>query len=231
MGSVIVAAEVTAAIRRHLDLEGFAARSLRVVPDHFLLSSPLTEASVGVVAVDAQGNEVDVSGPAMASLGSIPADFLVVQSDGRVRATRRGRALLQVRFGDVMAEVPVEARWPDVMVADDAVAGPAGECPCLVAAGSPGTASEGLSVVCAGLPVGTPCALAKATFPLPSTPPVDWEGHGIHLQTLDGTSSTPVPVINGRIHLATPLFVRAYAVSADSGKVLAASNTLVLTLD
>jgi hypothetical protein len=233
-GNALLAAHVAAAVRRELDLHGFAPVALRAEPARVELGSPFTTAPLRVVAVDAAGREVDVTGRALGT--AIDAgDAVLARPDGALRALRRGEHRLAVRHGGLVAEVAVAARWPDACASDDAVPAGDGAPPPRLSVVTAGAASaggaDGLELECTGLPTGVIRVLMRSLEPLPPRPPrLGGDAFGVDATSLAADGTVVRTVLPGRLPPGRPLFLRAYAVDG-AGEVVAASNALAVTRD
>ncbi|MGB3968795.1 MAG: hypothetical protein WBO45_18825, partial [Planctomycetota bacterium] len=226
-GNLILADHVAATVRAELDLTGFVLQGLRVEPERLVLRSPLASVLVRVWGRDAAGREVDLSGHAIGTrLVAAPPDLLQIAPDGSVRGTRRGSGSLRVGHGAHAAELSVSVDWPDVVSGGDGAGGGPGGVPVLaVVDGEP---AAGVTIQCSGLPADGLRVLVQADFPLPAAPPAGASAYGWSAQPL-APGDAPRLAVRPGLPPGRPWFLRAYCVAADTGLVMAASNTLVLT--
>lgn len=224
-GNELLAERVVSTIRRQLDLEGFVAATLEVGPSPVVIQAPSEVVPLQVIGRDAAGRELDVASTGLGtSYRSVPAGALLVGEGGAVRALRRGAFRLEVTApGGARAELSVDVGWADVVVVADA----GDDAPALRLVGQ--RVGERPQVQVQALPDSGFRVLAASAKPLPEVVRPGQEAFGVATTLLaaDGeaaTAAVPAKVPQG----GQPLFVRAYVVDA-AGKVVASSNTLVLT--
>jgi hypothetical protein len=219
-------------------IEQFAAappsmRSMHVQPAALHVDDPRRKVRVLVLGRDADGSEQDLTLAPRTRFSLLDGELARITAAGELVALRRGRTELVVRHGSHEAVVAVTADWPDVIVAEDATAGPG---PGLHLLAEPtGGARPNPAFRCEGLPEGTRGVFGIAAHPiaavapgLPQTGAVSWQA----LAAGDGRSATvdniPVPAASLR---DVPFYARVLLLAADSDRVVAASNTIILTFD
>lgn len=231
-GNTILADHIAAAVRSTIDLAGTQLQQIVVTPDRLHLTSPITRTAMQVTGIDASGGRHDVSGVGFGTrITCAPADHVEIAPNGSIRAARRGDATLRIVKEGMTATVELTASWPDIFVGNDAVATQAGEIPVImldaeeVAAGA-----RTLTVACSHLPPAPMRLLATSPEPLPSSP-VGVGTRGLVLTPIPTEGTTARALASVTVPEGQPQFLRFYALDQTLTKVLAASNTIVMTRD
>ena len=222
-GNEILAAVIASHLRAKLDLEGFVVERLQARVATLQIDSPAADVPLAVIALNAAGAEVDVSAKGIGTEFSVePAGALIVGDNGSVRAVRRGKAQVRVKYGRHELLVPVHADWPDEVVVSDGNSGAAENVPALRWLGH-GTHEFGL----AALPADGFRVLASSSRPLPAEI-APGDSFGVVTKLVVGTASSLTAEFVTPSTPGVPVFLRLYIVNA-AGKVTATSNMLVVT--
>jgi hypothetical protein len=228
-GYVLMARRIAATVRNALDLDGVELRVLRAEPAQLHFASPVELERLTVVGTAADGRAFDVSEAAFGTEFELPAGLLAAAADGGLRACRRGRGEVVVRRGALAATVAVAADWPDVLVLDD---GGPGALRLAVPAATRADATT-VEARCDGLPAAGMRLLVLAAQPVPAVFPRDFtEAIGFATSDLPGAGAevpAPIPWPAGAATRDLPLFARVLVIDIGTRKVVAASNTVVLT--
>jgi hypothetical protein len=184
----------------------------------------------------ADGNEIDLTGVPPIEIRA--EDGAVVEvGEGGVRARRRGRTALHVRHGGHEVVVPVECWWPPVLLGKDGVASPQGQLPALSRIGSGDVvAGSTVELNVRACPTGLYGVLVVSPQPVPEALPLEpsaLAGRVVVPLLVSGELATArVPMPARTLLREHPLvFLRALFVDVAQGRVVAASNSLVLTCD
>jgi hypothetical protein len=208
-------------------------RSVRAEPTVLRVVDPRRPVRVAVLGRHADGSEHDLTQSPQTGFSVRDSEVARVSPTAELAALRRGRTELVVRHGEHEVAVVVEAAWPDLIDAEDAEAGTAGIAPRLQVLVEPGDGhGRGLRFRCEGGPVGTRGSLAIAAHPIAAVAPGSPETQGVSWQPLavgpDGIAVGSVPVPPADLG-GVPFYLRIVFRAADSDRVVAASNTVILT--
>lgn len=226
-GYALLARRIGATIRGEIDLAGATITALRATPATLQFTGPLVRQELRVLAITDDGREIDV-GDHPDTTFLVPPRQLVRDQHG-FRAAARGRAELTVTRGGLRLTVPVHATWPDRVRLDDAFP-PAAAPRLTIAEADPAGAT--LDAVCTELPAGGHRVLVVGLVPIRAeAPDAKAAEHGLSLTRLPGDKpSLPLqlPWPDQSLLRDVPMFARVLVLD-DKAKVLAASNTVVVT--
>ena len=231
-GHAIVAEHIAAAIRRDIEFGDGGWKSLQIGPESLRFDSPLARTRLEVIGIDGNGVSHDISGAGFGvRLSADPASMVAIHADGSVRAARRGSAVVRVECNELGKEIALTASWPDIFEGADGRAAGDGTVPIILVDPDEVAAGEShLTLQCRDMPKSSFRLVAAAPQPLPEIP-IGVELFGLQLVPIEvagprATVRVPIAAPPGQ-----PMFVRFYALTANAGEVMAASNTIVITRD
>jgi hypothetical protein len=232
LGNTILASHIAAAIRADLDLSEVELQRILVVPDRIKVPSPLARVPVYVLGEDAAGARYEISGAGFGTeITANPAGNVAIGVDGSIRAKRRGRTTLRVRYEGMEATVKVSATWPNFVEGADAIPSADNQTPLLmldreaVARGD-----KTLTVVCSNLPEAPMRMAVISPSPLPSSV-LDANAMEMTLRPIMADGATATVMMPAVIPAGQPLFLRCYCLDETLKTIVAASNTVVITRD
>ena len=238
-GYAIMARAMASAIRSHIEIEGAEIESIRVEPANIAINDPRRSVSFQVLGLSSTGRELNLGATQLGT--QIIAQDKWLQLDpqrGTARATRRGSSQILVSHGDQEAAVEVTTDWPMLLTSDDGVAAPDGNEPALRAFPSTSheaTRREALRVQLAECPSGTLAMLAVSQEPVPLSSLTQERLGELTLIPLvidsKGRAQTSATLPQGAQFVDHALFLRAVFLEPQKRALVAASNSVVYTIE